>query len=284
MRNEEQREIIRLVHEKVATQYGDLDLYGHVPANTLPHWNYLRNVRGPIQRILGDYLHVKPFIMLDAGCGNGQLFHLYAALGADVIYGVDFCERMLREARRRAEANGIHFIPVLARLEDLRCFKAGQFDLVNMYGIIEHLPEPVRVLKELERVLRPDGLLVFSVPRKWSLAWATYRLFGGSLEAMVRTPSLTERILGLRKMRLYRFYTASGTRDFIRTLEAMTLEARLPVASGGMVGAPAAPLRRLADQGKYGTLDGWEKWARGIGLVPAGEYVVMRKNGFRRAA
>jgi 2-polyprenyl-3-methyl-5-hydroxy-6-metoxy-1,4-benzoquinol methylase len=277
MRNEEQHEIIRLVHERVAPQYGDLDLYGHVAANTLPHWNYLRNVKGPIERILADFLPLRPFVMLDAGCGNGQLFHLYTSLGAGVIYGVDFCERMLREALRRANANGIRFIPVLARLEHLQCYKEGQFQLINMYGIIEHLPEPVRVLKELERLLRPDGLLIFSVPRKWSLAWATYRFFGGSLEGMFRKPSLTERIFGLRKMALYRFYTASETMHFIRALDGMTLAARLPVASGGMVGSPARPLRRLAAQGKYATLDGWEKWSRAIGFIPAGEYVVLRK-------
>lgn len=277
MQKDEQSEIIRRVHEKVAPQYGDLDLHGHVLANTLPHWNYLRNVKEPIERILCDYLHVKPFVMLDAGCGNGQLFHLYAALGAEVIYGVDFGERMLREARKRAEANGIRFIPVLARLEDLRCYKAAPFHLINLYGIIEHLPEPVRVLKELQRLLRPDGLLIFSVPRKWSLAWATYRLFGGSLEGVLRKPSLIERISGLRKMALYRFHTASDTMDFIRALDGMTLTARIPVASGGMVGSPARPLQRLAEQGRYGALDGWEKWARAIGFIPAGEYVVLRK-------
>jgi 2-polyprenyl-3-methyl-5-hydroxy-6-metoxy-1,4-benzoquinol methylase len=278
MQKDEQREIIRLVHERVAPQYGDLDLHGRVAANSLPHWNYLRNVKGPIERIVADFLPVRPFVMLDAGCGNGQLFHLYTALGAGVIYGVDFCERMLREAQRRAEANNIRFIPLLARLEDLQCYKEASFHLINLYGIIEHLPEPVRVLKELERLLRPDGLLIFGVPRKWSLAWATYRLFGGSLERMVRKPSLSERILGLRKMALYRFYTASDTMDFIRALDGMTLTARLPVASGGMVGSPARLLRRLAAEGKYAALDGWEKWAKAIGLIPAGEYVVMRKS------
>jgi len=277
MRDEEQREIIRLVHEKVAPQYGDLDLYGRVPANTLPHWNYLRNVKGPIERILADFQPVRPFVMLDAGCGNGQLFHLYAELGAGVIHGVDFCERMLQEACKRAEANGIPFVPVLARLENLQCYKEGQFHLINMYGIIEHLPEPVPVLKELERLLLPDGLLVFSVPRKWSLAWATYRFFGGSLEGMFIKPSLGERILARRKMALYRFYTGSDTKRFIRALDGMTLTARLPVARGGMVGLPAQPLRRLAQQGKYAALDGWENWAKAIGLIPAGEYVVMRK-------
>ena len=40
----------------------------------------------------------------------------------------------------------------------------GSFDLVLLMDVLEHLPQPVPVIEELRRVLRPGGRLIISVP------------------------------------------------------------------------------------------------------------------------
>jgi 2-polyprenyl-3-methyl-5-hydroxy-6-metoxy-1,4-benzoquinol methylase len=269
--------IIHDVHEMMAPHYGHLDIHGQVAPRSLSHWNYSRNVKGPITRIIKDCLPRKSFSMLDAGCGNGQLFHLYASLGASRIFGADFGLRMLSEARLRAGINHLRFFPIRVRLEEL-AFADDSFDLVNLYGVIEHLPEPARVLRELARVMVPGGLLIFSVPRKGSLAWLTYAMFCPSLESAVMKKKLVERIGFRRKMELYRFYRSHEINGLIARLTGMTLIARIPAAHGGFVGFPSKLLRYFAARGRYEVLDRWNQLAKRMKLVPAGEYIVARKD------
>lgn len=276
MKQEVFSRIIHDVHASVAPEYGDLAYNGFVRPNTLEHWNYIRNVKNPISRLVLTYMPKRLFTLLDAGCGNGQLFHLYTELGAKVIVGIDFGETMLKEAQKRASINQMCFIPILGRLEDIAFIQDDAFQLVNFYGVIEHLPDPFVVLKELERVIAPGGMMIFSVPRKASLAWLTYALFHPSLESMMPRRPL---IQGLKhKMTLYRFFRNDEIKKMIASLSGMDLLLRIPIAYGGMVGRiPSRPLRELAFRGRYSTLDMWNLFFKYIGFIPAGEYIAMRK-------
>ena len=40
----------------------------------------------------------------------------------------------------------------------------GQFDVITMWHVLEHVMNPVEVLAELRSLLKPDGVLVVSVP------------------------------------------------------------------------------------------------------------------------
>ncbi|MBF0202917.1 MAG: class I SAM-dependent methyltransferase [Desulfamplus sp.] len=272
-------QIIHDAHERMAPSYGDLDIYGQIPEKNLSHWNYNQNVKQPIEHILKQYLRYKSFSMLDAGCGNGQLFHIYASMGAKVICGIDFGIQMLLEARKRADINKISFSPINGKLEDLP-FNNDSFQLINLYGVLEHLPDPLKVLKELERIVVPGGILIFSVPRKGSLAWLTYSLFCSSLQSFVMNETLLEKIKSNRKMKLYRFYSKMEIINLIGSLKKMTLLTRVPVAHGGVVGFPSIILKSLIHihHGKYNYIDSWNRFAGHIKLIPAGEYIVLRKN------
>jgi 2-polyprenyl-3-methyl-5-hydroxy-6-metoxy-1,4-benzoquinol methylase len=269
--------IIHAAHEKMAPHYGDLGMEGQVPGNSLPQWNYQRHVVTPISAMVRDHLPLRPFTMLDAGCGNGQLLHLYARLGASPIYGVDFSQRMLDVAVQRAKLNGIRFIPIRGRLEQLGFFKRPFFHLINLYGVIEHLPHPKQVLGGLERLLMPGGIMIVGIPRKWSLAWLTYLLFTGSVQDLVMREGLLDKIRHRRKMKLYRFYTAREVEAMTASLSTLRPVARIPIAHGGALGPLSKILSRMAQSGNYSALDKWNRQARAIGLIPAGEYVVLKK-------
>jgi len=183
---------------------------------------------------------------------------------------------MLKEATKRAVKNKFNFFPLNGNLEKLSFIRDNYFQLVNCYGVMEHLPNPIAVLKELERVAAPGGLIIFSVPRKGSLAWLSYAFFCPSLEIDTQRHSLIQS--QNMKMTLYRFFRNDEVNKMIQSLTHMELMLRIPVAHGGMVGKiPSHPLKVLGDRGQYTVLDLWNLICKHLCLVPAGEYIAMRK-------
>jgi len=116
--------------------------------------------------------------ILDVGCGEGR-HTLSAWLRAPVhAVGVDLSGQDLATARsRQAEfqpgvdpSRSLNFIEASA-LE--LPFADASFDSVICSEVLEHIFDHRGVIKELERVLRPGGTLIVSVPRAWPerLCW-----------------------------------------------------------------------------------------------------------------
>ncbi|BFM17049.1 class I SAM-dependent methyltransferase [Maricurvus nonylphenolicus] len=109
---------------------------------------------------------------LDVGCGEGR-HTIGAYLTADVdAVGVDLCEKDLQTAQERAEgfldtdnSNKSLTFKVANALE--LPFEDNSFDKVICSEVLEHIPDYQGVLKEIDRVLKPNGVLAVSVPRAW---------------------------------------------------------------------------------------------------------------------
>lgn len=89
--------------------------------------------------------------LLDFGCGGGAIA---AALPACDRTGVE----VNPEARAIAEGRGLTVVSSLDELSDCG------FDTVISNHAIEHVEDPLNVVRELRRVLRPGGLAVLVVP------------------------------------------------------------------------------------------------------------------------
>lgn len=100
---------------------------------------------------------------LDIGCGVGFACEVLAARGYEV-HGVDISERALDRARTRVPTGRFRASDETGRLD----YGDGFFDLVICLGVLEHIPEPQRVVQETYRVLRPGGTAIFMVPNSWS--------------------------------------------------------------------------------------------------------------------
>lgn len=114
---------------------------------------------------------------LDAGCGTGTLSRLLATRGCDVT-GVDASSEMIATARSRlaggtpAERLRFEEIPTIASLP----FADRCFDGVLCASVLEYVPDVAQCLAQIHRVLRPDGLLLVSIPNRGSLLRQSYKL------------------------------------------------------------------------------------------------------------
>jgi SAM-dependent methyltransferase len=94
---------------------------------------------------------------LDVGCAGGALLNTARELGF-TVQGVELSEDAARIAR---ETFGV---PVFTgELLDARLADAS-FDVVYMGDVIEHLPDPVKTVREIHRILSVGGLLVLDLP------------------------------------------------------------------------------------------------------------------------
>ncbi len=106
--------------------------------------------------------------VLDAGCGRGFYFPLYAALGLTAV-GIETDPVPVAAARATAARTGAEVVAAQAQALP---FDNGSFDAVVLSEVLEHLPDAAPALAEAARVLRPGGLVLITVPNAdYPLAW-----------------------------------------------------------------------------------------------------------------
>lgn len=99
--------------------------------------------------------------VLEFGCGGGQWSTALARRGALPV-GFDLSEGQLEHARRLMEETGLGFPLVQASGEELP-FGDASFDVVFADHGAFSFADPHRTVPEAARVLRPGGLLAFSI-------------------------------------------------------------------------------------------------------------------------
>ena len=97
--------------------------------------------------------------VLDYGCGAGHVSTLFVDLGYEVV-GVDISAAALAIARQREpRATFIEAAP-----DGSLPFEADRFDVVAVLGVLEHIPAPETIVRELHRVARPGATGIWVVP------------------------------------------------------------------------------------------------------------------------
>lgn len=101
--------------------------------------------------------------ILDLGCGDGFYLHLLSNLDIElVLYGVDYDRNALNSAQKNLYFKAVNF--KRADLREKLPFPDNYFDGIVMSEVMEHLPDDVRCMKEVRRVLKKGGKVVISVP------------------------------------------------------------------------------------------------------------------------
>jgi SAM-dependent methyltransferase len=116
--------------------------------------------------------------LLDLGCGKVPLYAVYAP-HVDAVICVDW-------------APGEHIDAVCDLAQPLP-FEDARFDTIVLSDVLEHVPDPALVWREMTRVLRPGGKVVMNVPFYYSVhahPHDYYRYTGFALERFVRINGL----------------------------------------------------------------------------------------------
>ncbi|MBU0491349.1 MAG: class I SAM-dependent methyltransferase [Chloroflexi bacterium] len=106
-------------------------------------------------RMVGDVAGQR---ILDAGCGAGYLSRLLAQRGAEMV-GVDLSEGLLALARRYGGDPTYHH----GSLSDLGFIPNASFDVIVSMVVLQDVRDYVGAVVELDRVLRPGGLVAFTI-------------------------------------------------------------------------------------------------------------------------
>ncbi|MFQ6605045.1 MAG: class I SAM-dependent methyltransferase [Fidelibacterota bacterium] len=111
--------------------------------------------------------------ILDFGCGTGEFLHVCQQQGWTVT-GLEPGESARRKATRLLGT------PVLDTA-DLTTLDRDQFDVITLWHVLEHVPDPVAVISQLKRILKHNGALIVAVPnytgtdaRYYGSAWAAW--------------------------------------------------------------------------------------------------------------
>ncbi|MBU4533630.1 MAG: methyltransferase domain-containing protein [Firmicutes bacterium] len=116
-------------------------------------------------RVSAEALNSAPgWKVLDAGCGTGNLTsHIARTRPETLLTAVDFAPAMLRRAARKVKNNS----KVTVRQVDLNRllpFAESEFDAVVCVNVLYAVEDPERLLRELNRVLKPNGRFVLVNP------------------------------------------------------------------------------------------------------------------------
>ena len=96
--------------------------------------------------------------ILEVGIGTGLNLPLYPPNCQ--LVGIDLSERMLEKARAKIEELGLGNVTLKVMDAGATDFAANEFDRVLATYVISAVPDPVGVLREMRRVVKPDGTLV----------------------------------------------------------------------------------------------------------------------------
>lgn len=135
------------------------------------HWMmsdfFQRKYEYPI-KLLRRYLHGHETV-LDIGCGDGRLTSLLAGMVCRVI-GLDHQILPLQFARLLIREDNVFLIQYDLTLGPLP-LTDGCLDLVSAFDVIEHIPADAltTLLREIKRVLKPNGKFVLTTPNRDSL-------------------------------------------------------------------------------------------------------------------
>ena len=195
--------------------------------------------RSRLEAVMGKdvWWEVRGKSVIEIGCGTGEDAIEVARHGAARVVGIDIRESVLRQARQRAQLNGVS-----DRCEFATTIN-GRADLIISIDAFEHFDDPAAVLESMARHLEPGGavLVVFGPP------W--FHPYGGHLFSVFPWAHLTFTEEALVRWRSD--FKSDGARRFREVeggLNQMTIGRFLRLVSRSpfvMASFEAIPIRRL---------------------------------------
>ena len=109
--------------------------------------------------------------VLDVGCGGGILSEGMAQRGASVT-GIDMGEANLNVARLHALESGAEVRYEQIPVEELAARQPHSFDIVTCLEMLEHVPDPLSIIRACYQLVKPGGQVFFSTINRSPKAYA----------------------------------------------------------------------------------------------------------------
>ncbi|MDA1332454.1 MAG: bifunctional 2-polyprenyl-6-hydroxyphenol methylase/3-demethylubiquinol 3-O-methyltransferase UbiG [Proteobacteria bacterium] len=103
--------------------------------------------------------------ILDVGCGGGILSESLSRKGARVV-GIDMAEKALNVAKLHLHESRLNITYEKSSAEDFSAKYAGRFDVVTCMEMLEHVPDPISVVRACAELVKPGGWTIFSTISK----------------------------------------------------------------------------------------------------------------------
>lgn len=229
------------------------------------HRGRLRGARDPRElsvgsRLMGDLVAARYQTqlpnhargrLLDLGCGKVPLYGAYARLVSDVTC-VDW-------------ATGEH-IDFSCDLSRPLPFGDQNFDTIILSDVLEHVPEPEALWREMKRVLAPQGKIIMNVPFYYSVHAHPHDYYRYTNFAL-------QRFVGTNELELVHLETLGGMIEILADLVSKAL------SKVRLVGPPLAILIQWAVRAF-----GRTRWGARIALIssrhfPFGYFMIARRPG-----
>lgn len=164
-----------------------IDLHKNVPADWYEHsvkhnlfqrfwhWRRFENVKKYISDVDGE--------ILDIGCCDGYFTHFILRnskskhiIGIDVLdHAISYAQkRYKKEKKLTFQLGEAHALP----------FKDKTFDHIFCLEALEHVEDPLIVLNEMKRVLKPKGMIHILIPAEnmlFKIIWAVWTRYKGKI-------------------------------------------------------------------------------------------------------
>lgn len=109
--------------------------------------------------------------VLDVGCGGGILSSSMARCHAQVT-GIDASQELILVATNKAQQQNLTIDYRATKIEDFATNNAAQFDIITCMELIEHVPDPQKLIVDCAHLLKPGGQLFLSTINRTPKAYA----------------------------------------------------------------------------------------------------------------
>lgn len=127
-----------------------------------------------------ELLHHVPDLLsryvLDLGAGRGKFLIALVKLGGKGE-GLEINPAYIKEAQKNGEDAGVS-LKITEGVGEKLPYDDNCFDFANLSEVIEHVQDPILVVRELHRVLRTEGVAYVSIPNRFGFRDPHYHLYG----------------------------------------------------------------------------------------------------------